>query len=104
GACTSALYRDMFGQPEHPNCRMNLLGALAPYGVEDWWLPDPINFFENTPPLPDGTFGVFRAISKPGDRVVLRALVDAVVAVSAVPYPHTISCDRITPLDLDVTG
>lgn len=103
-ACSPALYRQRFGLTDHRSCRINLLEALAPYGVEEWWLPDPINLFMDTPPLPDGDFGFQPAPSKPGDRIVLRCLADVVAAVSSCPMELSpINAGVITPLKLEVT-
>src|SRR5207247_2351699 len=49
-ACSPALCLQRFGLTDHRSCRMNLLEALAPYGIEEWQLPDPINIFMRTPP------------------------------------------------------
>jgi uncharacterized protein YcgI (DUF1989 family) len=58
----------------------------------------------NTPPKPDGTYDVVPAASKAGDRVVLRCLVDAVVAVSACLFDvRPLNGDAITPIRLEVS-
>jgi uncharacterized protein YcgI (DUF1989 family) len=103
-ACSPYLYQQRFGLDDHRSCRMNLLGALAAYGVEEWWLPDPINLFMDTPPLPDGTFAYNPAPSKPGDRIVLKALADVVAAVSSCPMDLSpINGGTPTALKLEVT-
>jgi uncharacterized protein YcgI (DUF1989 family) len=103
-ACSPALYRQRFGLTDHRSCRMNLLEALAPYGVEEWQLPDPVNLFMKTPPRPDGEFDFHPAPSRPGDRIVFRCLVDVVAAVSSCPMDLSpINGERITPLELVVS-
>jgi uncharacterized protein len=100
-ACSPALYRQRFGLTDHRSCRMNLLEALAPYGIAEWQLPDPINVFMRTPPRPDGEFDFHPAPSKAGDRLVLRAFTDVVAAVSSCPMDLSpINGGRITPLKL----
>ncbi len=100
-ACSPALDRQRFGLTDHRSCRMNLLEALAPYGIEEWQLPDPINVFMRTPPRPDGEFEFHPAPSKPGDRLALRVLADVVAAVSSCPMDLSpINGGRITPLRL----
>lgn len=102
-ACSPALYRQRFGLTDHRSCRMNLLEALAPYGIEEWQLPDPINVFMRTPPRLDGEFDFHPAPSQAGDRIVLRAFTDVVAAVSSCPMDLSpINGDRITPLKLVV--
>jgi uncharacterized protein YcgI (DUF1989 family) len=105
-ACSPALYRQRFGLTDHRSCRMNLLEALAPYGVEveGWQLPDPVNLFMRTPPRPDGEFDFHPAPSRPGDRIVFRCLVDVVAAVSSCPMDLSpINGDRVSPLRLVVS-
>jgi len=102
-ACSPALYLQRFGLTDHRSCRMNLLEALAPYGVQEWQLPDPVNLFMSTPPRPDGVFDFNPAPSKPGDRIVLRCLADVIVGVSSCPMDLSpINAGRITPLKLVV--
>ena len=53
---------------------------------EEWQVPDVINVFQNAPIHADRTFGNEIPTSKPGDRLVMRALIDGiVVAISACP-------------------
>jgi uncharacterized protein YcgI (DUF1989 family) len=102
-ACSPALYRQRFGLTDHRSCRMNLLEALAPYHVDAWRLPDPVNLFMKTPPRPDGEFDFHPAPSRPGDRIVFRCLVDVVAAVSSCPMDLSpINGGRITSLRLVV--
>ena len=102
-ACSPALYRQRFGLTEHRSCRMNLLEALAPYRVDEWQLPDPVNLFMKTPPRPDGEFEFHAAPSRPGDRIVFRCLVDVVAAVSSCPMDLSpINGGRISSLQLAV--
>lgn len=105
-ACSPALYEQRFGDPEHRSCRMNLLEALKPHGVSDPLdVPDPVNIFMDSPPLPNGEFALREAPSKPGDRIVMRCLEDCVVAVSACPMDHgPINGGRSTSLKLEVTS
>lgn len=103
-ACNPNLYLQRFSITEHRSCRENMLAALAPYGVEEHWLPDPVNLFMDTPPQPNGDFAFHDAPSKPGDRIVLRALVDLVAAVSSCPFDMgPLNGGEITPIRLVVT-
>jgi uncharacterized protein YcgI (DUF1989 family) len=105
-ACSPALYTERFDEPDHRSCRINLLEALRPYGVTDSLdVPDPINLFMDTPPLPNGEFEMRVAPSKAGDRIVLRCLADCAVAVSACPFDHSpINGYESTALKLEVTA
>jgi uncharacterized protein len=103
-ACSPALYRQRFGLTDHRSCRMNLLEALAPHGIEEWQIPDPVNLFMKTPPRPDGEFDFQPAPSRPGDRIVFRCLTDVVAAVSSCPMDLSpINGGTITPLRVVVS-
>ena len=105
-ACSPALYAQRFNEPDHRSCRINLLEALEPYGITDARdVPDPVNLFMDSPPLPDGEFEMRVAPGKPGDRIVLRCLQDCVVAVSACPFDHgPINGGKSTALRLEVSA
>jgi uncharacterized protein len=105
-ACSPNLYLQRFGLTDHRSCRMNLFEALQPYGVSDPLdVPDPINIFMDSPPQPDGSFTFKPAPSKPGDRIVLRCLIDCVVAVSACPMDLSpINGGASTSLKLEVSA
>jgi uncharacterized protein YcgI (DUF1989 family) len=82
--CDRERYLYDYGIEGHANCRDNLLRALRPYGISR--PPDSVvNVFQNTPVLPDGTISVEEPLSRPGDYILLRVEMDAIVAVSACP-------------------
>lgn len=84
--CDARRYRIDYGVENHRSCRSNFLEALAPWRYEEWQIPDVINIFQNAPIHPDRTFGNEIPLSKPGDKIVLRALLDGIVAaISACP-------------------
>jgi hypothetical protein len=64
---------------------MNFVEALAPLGIPDWRVPDPVNLFQDSPVLPDGQFLSRPSPAGPGDYVTLLARMDLVAAVSACP-------------------
>jgi uncharacterized protein YcgI (DUF1989 family) len=61
-------------------------------------LPDPVNFFQNTPVASDGSIARLTSVAKPGDKVVLRALQDMLVAGSACPMIGGMNGDRSTDI------
>lgn len=77
---------------EHRSCVANFEDALIPWEISREQIPDPLNVFENARIEFDGTLVHLPVISKPGDRLVLKALIPMVCAVSACP------------MDLNVTG
>ena len=81
-----ARYRIDYGVENHRSCRSNFTEALAPWRYEEWQIPDVINIFQNAPIHADRTFGNEIPTSKAGDKIVLRATVDGIVAaISACP-------------------
>jgi uncharacterized protein len=98
-ACDGRRYLDYYGLPDHPNCRDNLAAALKEYGVPYDRIPDPFNFFAHVAILSKGELEVREPLSEAGDFVVLRALTDLVVAVSACPNDRSPQNGR-NPTDL----
>jgi uncharacterized protein len=84
-ACDYRRYERDYGLPGHRNCRANFAEALEPYGIGYLQVPDPINLFQNTPVGADGSLGMEVSAAKAGDKVVLRASMDTIIAVSACP-------------------
>jgi uncharacterized protein YcgI (DUF1989 family) len=83
-ACSTGMYRSQYGvRRYHPNCRDNLLEALARVFPAPGRLPVPFNIFMNASIDADGKVAVEAPLSKKGDFVTLEALMDLVVALSA---------------------
>ena len=83
--CDVRRYVIDYGVEGHRSCRTNLTEAYAPWGLQEWEIPDPFNFFQNAPIHPDRTFGNEVPPGKPGDRLVLAVLMDAIAGISACP-------------------
>ena len=64
---------------EHPNCLDNINRSLG----ENRPIIRPINLFMYTAVTPDGKIEVRKPLSKPGDRIVLRARMDVRLGVAA---------------------
>ncbi|MCW2598683.1 MAG: Urea carboxylase-related aminomethyltransferase [Frankiales bacterium] len=101
-ACNAERYVQLGVEGWHASCEDNLRQAMGAYGVGDVVVPSPINLFMNTPFLPDGNVQWLPAQTAAGDAVVLRALLDCVVAVSACPQDVTGINRRPGPLRLEV--
>lgn len=84
-ACDPTRYAVDFGVPGHRNCLENMHEPLAAYGIDILEVPEPFNFFQNGPVTPDGRMIVTDPVSKPGDYLVLKALMDVVCALSPCP-------------------
>lgn len=90
-ACDRLRYLEDFGIEGHRNCRDNLNAALEELGCSPPGYPDPINLFQNTPIADlEGKRDTRESAAKPGDHVLLRALEDLVVVVSACPQDQTV--------------
>ncbi|HVC13778.1 MAG TPA: urea carboxylase-associated family protein [Acidimicrobiales bacterium] len=99
--CDDRRYRMDYGVEGHRSCRTNFTEVLEPWGIAEWQMPDPFNFFQNAPINPDRSFGNETPTGKPGDTLVLLALMDAIVAVSACPQDLN-ACNGFNPSPLDV--
>lgn len=84
-ACDVHRYRALGGSDYHDNCTDNLHAALAMIGFPRVETPSPLNLWMNIPVGPDGRIEWGEPLSKAGDYVVLRALIDCVVVMSACP-------------------
>jgi uncharacterized protein YcgI (DUF1989 family) len=84
--CDARRYKLDYGVENHRSCRSNFFEALEPWHYDEWQIPDVINIFQNAPIRPDRSFGNEIPTSRPGDKIVLRALLDGIVAaISACP-------------------
>ncbi|AIQ64844.1 hypothetical protein D3C81_402310 [compost metagenome] len=102
-ACDYYRYKVDFDLEEHPNCHDNLEKALKPYRLGYTELPDPINWFMNNVLDDNGDYVIEPPLSKPGDYVMLEALDDVVVAVSACSQDLApVNGWKVTPLKLQV--
>lgn len=102
-ACDYYRYKVDFDLEEHPNCHDNLEKALKPYRLGYAELPDPINWFMNNVLDDNGDYVIEPPLSKPGDYVMLEALDDVVVAVSACSQDLApVNGWKVTPLKLQV--
>ncbi len=82
-ACDDWMYRSR-GEMNHPNCRDNFNAALREIDFQPGGQPDPHNLFQNSPVIDlEGHLEIRESPAKPGDYVVLRALEDLVVVVTA---------------------
>ena len=84
-ACDPERYEGLGVHGWHASCEENLRTAMREFGHEDIEVPQPINLFMNIPVREDGTLGWEPAPTRPGDGVVLRAVRDCIVVLSACP-------------------
>lgn len=84
-ACDPVRYQMDFGIDDHRSCRKNLEEVMRNFDIPYEYLPDPFNFFQPTPVQADGTYGTGTSPAKPGDRIVLRAMMDVIAVGSSCP-------------------
>lgn len=84
-ACDAWRYQFLGCTDYHDNCQDNLHAALAEIGLRSGETPAPFNLFMNIPIGADGGLSFEAPVSKPGDYVMLRAEMDAILAFSACP-------------------
>lgn len=85
-ACDSSRYDVDFASPGHRNCLDNMFEPLLDFGVSSpLALPEPFNFFQNSPVVEGGRTAVVDPPSRPGDLIILECLMDLVCSVSSCP-------------------
>ncbi|HEX9771547.1 MAG TPA: urea carboxylase-associated family protein [Kiloniellales bacterium] len=84
-ACDDYRYGLLGCTSYHDNCTDNLYAAMAELDLTPPECPSPLNLWMNIPVGPDGRTSWGEPVSKAGDYVVLRAVCDCVVAMSACP-------------------
>lgn len=87
--CDKWLYKHYGCAPSHPNCRDNFLAALFAAGYDATFVPNPLNLWMNIPVHDSERLAIEPPLSRPGDHVVLRALMDLVIVFSACPMDVT---------------
>ena len=99
-ACDPTRYLD-YGLPDHPSCQSNALGALQDLGFKPLVFPHPVNLFMHVEVTPDGATEIREPLSKPGEHILLQALDNLIVAVSACPQDQN-ACNGFNPTDLRI--
>jgi uncharacterized protein YcgI (DUF1989 family) len=102
-ACDQLRY-DLLGfKGTHRSCAQNFTEALAELGIAPARVPAPLNMFERVVITGDGRLEIAPPVSRPGDAVTLRAMEDAIVALSACPMDVALTngLDK-TPKDIEV--
>lgn len=100
--CRPEMY-DFFYQngTNHPNCLDNInknLNLRMP-------IIHPVNLFMNTVINPDGSIAVKSPVSKPGDKIVLKALMDARLGIAACSVSESVcNSGRCTGVDVILEG
>jgi uncharacterized protein len=96
--CDPEVYVQRFGIHNHRSCRANLAEVMADKNIPYAYLPDPVNFFQNTPVTGDGLIHRFSSTAKAGDRVVIKALQPVYAVGSSCPMIGGVNGDRSTDI------
>jgi uncharacterized protein len=83
--CDRARYVKLGCPEDHASCANNLHLALASLGLSVAECPASFNLWMNIPVLINGDLEWRETVSKAGDSVVFRALIDCVMVMSACP-------------------
>lgn len=84
-ACDQARYTLLGHSRPHRNCVTNLVESMADLGLAPPEIPSPVNLFEKVAIGPDGALTIEPPLAGRGDYIVLQAVMDLVVAISACP-------------------
>jgi uncharacterized protein YcgI (DUF1989 family) len=84
-ACDPRRYKDDYGLEQHANCREALTEALSSHGIGFDQIPDPVNWFMNVALKARGELEIRESLAERNDYVLLEALADTLIAVSACP-------------------
>ncbi|MCL0099602.1 urea carboxylase-associated family protein [Dehalococcoidia bacterium] len=84
-ACDESRYKLLGSVKYHQNCTDNLSAGMAELGLKEPETPAPLNLFMNVPWTEKGDLTLERPVSRPGDYVLFKVEMDAVLAFSACP-------------------
>lgn len=82
--CSPETFQIIYDNHEyHPSCFENLYTNLSEFGIQPDDIPNAFNIFMNVPVDSKGKIKVLPPTSKAGDYMILEALMDMVVALTA---------------------
>ena len=85
-SCDKERYQQLGCEPDHASCSDNFRAAMAESGIGDpGFTPQSVNLFMAIPVDADGGLSWEPAVTRAGDSVTMRALMDCVIVVSACP-------------------
>ncbi|AKQ41161.1 hypothetical protein CP97_02525 [Aurantiacibacter atlanticus] len=89
--CSQDTFRLLYDELEpHQGCFGNLAGVLAPFGITEDEIPCAFNCFMNVPvDGKTGKFSVEAPLSKAGDTIVFKAMMDVIIGLTACSAPKS---------------
>lgn len=109
GYCSEHLNVARYGEKGKgaPNCQANLEAAIRGYGMDRWSfnVDACFNIFMTVAYDPDGVWEIREPKGKPGDYMVMRALMPQIVAISNCPILLN-ACNnyKLKPLTVEITA
>jgi len=102
-ACDAQRYRDLGFDGEHRNCTANFHEATSSHGLGDLCVPEPVNLFMSVLVAADGSLTLEASQAGSEDEVVLEALRDILLVISACPQDLVpISGSSSAPRQVDI--
>jgi uncharacterized protein YcgI (DUF1989 family) len=103
GGCDKYRYEVDFGITGHRNCQDNLLEALNSWVIDETTkqlaVREILNVFINQKLDEHGTFHLLEPVTRAGDSVTFKALIDAIVALSSCPESQS-PCNGYKPTEM----
>ncbi|MFZ9628903.1 MAG: DUF1989 domain-containing protein [Ilumatobacteraceae bacterium] len=104
-ACDPLLYQRYGVEGYHPSCNENFRINADQFGWQPTEVPDPVDWFQNTPVIDNIDIGGAACVTTAGDHVVLRAEMDLHLIVTSCSMdlgPKFINGPTCTPIRVDV--
>ena len=105
--CSAEMYALLGCEGHHRSCSENFRIGADSIGWHPDLVPDPVDWFQNTPVDAFGKISAQTALSRAGDSVTLRALTDvfAIVSACSMDVPDKkINGDTCTSIGVEVIG
>jgi len=100
--CRPEMYKKQYGiNDQHPSCFDNFARLLMEYGLDDSFIHTPFNIFMNTHVHNDGILEIERPASGPDDYILLEALMDLLVVVTACSVAES-NCNDYNPTSIRI--
>ncbi|MHC5250376.1 DUF1989 domain-containing protein [Enterococcus sp. LJL90] len=100
--CRPEMYNFFYGNGEnHPSCLANINKSLSENFDTKKAQITPFNIFMHTKILPNGKITVEEPVSKPGDKIILRAEMDILLSIAACSVSES-KCngEKCTPIKI----
>lgn len=103
GYCTPESNEQRYGIPDTPCCYTNFLSAMPEIDLGPEYIePDMCtSLFMNVVLDPDGSMSIAEPVSRAGDQITLKALMDVRIAISNCPQERN-PCNAFNPTALQV--